>query len=34
MEEALPDMGGGDHAERTPAYFQHLNEIVMEAHMS
>ena len=32
LEEALPDMGGGDHADRTPAYFQHLKEIFLEAH--
>ena len=25
-------MGGGDHADRTPAYFQHLKEIFLEAH--
>ena len=24
LEEALPDMGTGSHADRTPAYFQHL----------
>ena len=32
LEEALPDMGGGDHAGRTPDYFQHLQRLFMEAH--
>ena len=32
LEEALPDMGTGSHADRTPAYFQHLQELFKEAH--
>jgi hypothetical protein len=27
-------MGGGDHAEHTLAYFQHLKEIFLEAHIA
>ena len=32
LEVALPDMGGGDHAEVTPPYFNHLQELFLEAH--
>ena len=29
LEDALPDMGDGDHADRTPAYFHHLQELFL-----
>ena len=32
LRQALPDMGGGDHADITPDYFKHLQELFLEAH--
>ena len=32
LEEALPDLGGGDHADHTPDYFKHLKDLFLEAH--
>ena len=32
LEEALPDMGTGVHSDRTPTYFQHLQQLFMESH--
>ena len=32
LEEALPNMGYGDHANHTPEYFQHLKQLFLEAH--
>ena len=32
LEETLPDMGAGDHAEQVPEYFQHLRRLFLEAH--
>ena len=32
LQDALPDMGTGMHADRTPYYFQHLQQLFMDAH--
>ena len=32
LEESLPDLGGGDHADLTPDYFKHLKDLFLEAH--
>jgi hypothetical protein len=32
LENAIPDMGVGDHADEVPEYFQHLKRLFLESH--